>query len=249
MTIVRGVLILAAPCCGARYAFPDYATMNFSAWEYWTDGWREHSLMPNDEGLRQCRCGKFLLLKHLTEVASQESSDLPRTARVSAAQLPECIAQAADEEVELAARLEYWRELNHAYRERYRTHRDAEEAAIKAAWEANVQDTRSWWEKLRKVPQPAYHRPANSPFTYPPFEPSAVQMSNMVRLSELLQSQGDDWPSGRILERAELYREQGRFEEAQAMIERVDSEQADVESRLIAKMIAAKETAPMRYRI
>lgn len=38
MTIIRGVRIVAAPCCGARYAAPRYLSMNFMASEYWTDG-------------------------------------------------------------------------------------------------------------------------------------------------------------------------------------------------------------------
>ena len=63
MTIVSGVRIVAAPCCGAHYAAPRYRSMNFMAFEYWTDGWREGSLMPNDEGLRRCTCGQFILMK------------------------------------------------------------------------------------------------------------------------------------------------------------------------------------------
>jgi len=50
MTIISGVRIVAAPCCGARYAVPRYLSVNFMASRYWTDGWREGSLMPNDEG-------------------------------------------------------------------------------------------------------------------------------------------------------------------------------------------------------
>ncbi len=52
MTIIRGVRIVAAPCCGARYAVPRYVSMNFMAFEYWTDGWCDGSLMPNDQVLR-----------------------------------------------------------------------------------------------------------------------------------------------------------------------------------------------------
>ena len=65
MTIIRGVRIVAAPCCGARYAAPRYVSMNFMAFEYWTDGWRDGSLMPNDEGLRRCKCGRFVLMRDL----------------------------------------------------------------------------------------------------------------------------------------------------------------------------------------
>ncbi len=136
MTIVRGVRILAAPCCGARYAFPRYVSMNFSAFEYWTDGWRDGSLMPNDEGRRHCNCGRFVLLKDFVEIATAETSDLPRMNHVPDDPLPECIANADSEDLEAAARLGHWRHLNHSYRDRYRQHRDAEEAATKAAWEA-----------------------------------------------------------------------------------------------------------------
>ena len=136
MTMVRGVRILAAPCCGAQYALPNYMSMNFSAFEFWTDGWRDGSLMPNDEGLRRCQCGQFVLLKNLVEVGVADDSPLPSLGHVSAEQLPECIASAASEEVELAARIMVWHHLNHSYRERYRQHRDAEEAATKAKWHA-----------------------------------------------------------------------------------------------------------------
>ena len=47
MTKSIGAITLAAPCCGARYAYPNYTSMNFMAWAYWTDGWRDRSLMPN----------------------------------------------------------------------------------------------------------------------------------------------------------------------------------------------------------
>ena len=75
MTIVRGVQIFASPCCGAQYAFPRYVSMNFSAFEYWTDGWREWSLMPNDEGLRRCKCGQFVVIKDMVPVEKTEASD------------------------------------------------------------------------------------------------------------------------------------------------------------------------------
>jgi hypothetical protein len=102
MTIVRGVRIIAAPCCGAQYAFPRYVSMNFSAFEYWTDGWREWSLMPNDEGLRRCKCGQFVLSKghglsrenRSTQMRDDdEQNDLPHMDHVPDDLLPECIAQ------------------------------------------------------------------------------------------------------------------------------------------------------------
>ena len=117
MTKAAGFVTLAAPCCGARYAYPRYTSMNFTAWAYWTDGWREDSLMPNDEGLRQCKCGRFVLIRDLLTIGTAETSELPPIPFVPDERLPECIAQAQSEAMEVAARLEYWRYLNHPYRQ------------------------------------------------------------------------------------------------------------------------------------
>ena len=112
MTKAIGTITLAAPCCGARYVYPRYMSMNFMAWAHWTDGWRDHSLMPNDEGLRRCMCGQFFLLKNMKAVeegGSAEGEDLPRTIAVPDEQLPECFSKPVSAEVEVVARLGYWR--------------------------------------------------------------------------------------------------------------------------------------------
>lgn len=82
--------------------------------------------MPNDEGIRRCTCGQFVLLKDMVAVDAADSSELPYMDRVPDELLPECISKAASEEMEVAARLGYWRHLNHEYRQAYRQHRDAE---------------------------------------------------------------------------------------------------------------------------
>ncbi len=249
MTRVRGVRILAAPCCGAQYAYPQYVSINFSAFEYWTDGWREGSLMPNDEGLRRCNCGQFFLLKDMSAVGTAESSELPFMDRVPDDRLPECIAKASSEEMEVAARLGYWRHLNHAYRDSYRQHRDAEEAATRAAWEAANPDRRTRWDKLLRRKAPEFSRPHNSPFTFPVFEPTEEQLQNMKRLSKILL----DWKAashrGYTMELADLYREQGRYDEAEAVILTIEDAQVGVTSRLIATLIKERQAAPMRYRM
>ena len=249
MTMIRGVRIMAAPCCGARFSAPRYLSMNFMAFAYWTDGWREHSLMPNGEGLRQCKCGKFTLFKELVEIDTAENSDLPYINRVPSELLPACIATAGNEELEVAARLEYWRELNHPYRERYRIHRDAEEADNKAMWEAQNPDTRTWWDKLRGREAPAYVRTESMPFTVPDFEPSTEQLQNMDRLSEILHNYSLSSPSRYNISLAELYREQGRFSEAQEAILRTQEQDEGITSKLIAKLIQEKQPSLMRYRM
>lgn len=249
MTIIRGVRIVAATCCGARYSAPRYLSMNFMAFAFWTDGWRDHSLMPNGEGLRQCNCGKFTLFKELVEIDTAENSDLPYINRVPSELLPVCIATADNEELELAARLEYWRELNHPYRERYRTHRDAEETANKSMWEEQNPDIRTWWDKLRGREAPVYCRTESMPFTVPEFEPSTQQLQNMDRLSEILHNFSLSSLSRNNIVLAELYREQGRFSEAQDVISALQEPDKGITSKLIAKLIQEKQSALIRYRM
>jgi len=161
--------------------------------------------------------------------------------------LPNAIAQARNEQVEMAARLEYWHHLNHSYRERYRAHRDAEEAATQAAWELSNADTRSLWQKLRKEPAPAYTRPSNSPFTYPPFEPSQVQQDNMRALLQLLNK--SDKRRAYLQEMAELHRELGEFDEAAKALDEYEEKDQGTTSKLLAKLVKDREKAPMRYRM
>jgi len=257
MTIVRGVRILASPCCGAQYAFPRYVSMNFSAFEYWTDGWREFSPMPNDEGLRRCKCGQFVLIKDMVSIEKTQATDadknvpddLPSMDHVPVELLPECITKASSEEIEVAARLGYWRHLNHEYRDKYRQHRDAEEAATKAAWEAANPDRRTWWDKFLRRNPPQYSRPLSSPFTYPVFEPTDEQLQNMKRLSKVLFDGRDTSRREYSMELVDLYREQGRFKEAEFVISSMDIKTDDVTGQLIAKLIKERQPAPMLYRM
>lgn len=117
--------------------------------------------MPNGHGLRKCVCGAYYVLAELIRQDKAEKSDLPDTIEVSPEELPHAISSARHAEVEIAARLDYWQQLNHTYRALYRAHREAEEAAWKADWEAANPDQRSWIQRLNKVPRrPKYVRPA-----------------------------------------------------------------------------------------
>jgi hypothetical protein len=160
--------------------------------------------------------------------------------------LPECIEQVGSEDVAVAARLGYWRLLNHPYREQYRQLRDAEEAATKAEWESRNPDRRTQWDKFRGRKAPSYRRRPGSPLTCPAFEPTDKQRQNMLRMSELVR---DASRRGHTRELAELYRETGRFDEAEGMIQTLDESEVDVTSKLISRLIKEKQTAPIRYRL
>ena len=199
--------------------------------------------------MRQCSCGKFTLFKELVEIDTAESSDLPYINRVPSELLPVCIATADNEEIEVAARLEYWRELNHAYRERYRTHRDAEEAANKAMWEVQNPDTRTLWDKLRGREAPTYIRTESMPFTVPDFEPSPKQLENMDRLCEIFHKRSKKSIYVDKQTFAELYREQGRFIEAQGVISLFQEHDEGIKKKLIMKLIKEEQNALIRYRM
>lgn len=246
MTSIAGYDLSITPCCGTTYRTPRYRSINFSAWEYWTDGHREGSLFDNDYGLRQCRCGNFYLMNELTSIGQVEESEVPYTERVAKEDLPKAIAQARTPRIELAARLLHWQALNQPYRERYRSHRDAEEAATQAAWEAANPDTRTWWQRIRKVPAQQYARPAGSPFTCPPYELSDEQRDNLTALLRLNDS-GDIALDPETL--AELHRELGQFEQAAEALSRVPEKDRDVTTDLLEKLVKNRETAPMRYRV
>lgn len=251
MTRIQGSRILQAPCCGKCYKSPQYASMNFSAREFWTDGWREASLMPNDEGLRQCDCGQYLVESSLAHIATVESSDLGHLLRVAPSDLEHCIATTPQEDVEVAARLEHWRHLNHPYRQKYRLHRDKEEAQTRARWEASRVATRTFWERLLRTPIPRYERPDDAPFTYPRYEPTVSQMRNMERLSEILSSRTADGQGDYAWVLAELYREMGQafHDRAEAMILTCNAVHREHPRlyQMLRNLIEEGESAPMRY--
>lgn len=247
MTSIAGYNISAAPCCGKTYRTIRYRSMNFSAWEYWTDGYTGGGLMPNGFGLRKCLCGAFYLRSEMVDLGQVDETELENPSHVQAEDLPNAIAEARNAQVEMAARLEYWQHLNHSYRESYRAHREAEEAATKAAWESANPDTRSLWQKLRKLPAPAYIRPGNSPFSYPPFEPSQAQQDNMRALLPLLNTA--DKRRAYLQEIVELHRELGDFEQAAKALDEYEQKDQGTTSKLLAKLVKDRETAPMRYRM
>lgn len=245
MTSISGYSIKGAACCGARYKTPRYASMNFMSSAYWTDGYREQSLMPNDHGLRRCTCGKFFLQRDLVEMAQVDQSDLPWPPRVPPEDLPLAIAQAESPAVELAARRDYWQHLNHAYRDLYRAHRDAEDSATQAAWEAAHPDQRNFWQRWRnKEREPRYRPSPDRQVTFPVFHATKEQSENMLALLDLMENLGPSY----AYERVELHRELGQFDEAAKALEAAKESDNPSMYKLSAELIAQGHAAPVRYR-
>ncbi len=117
--------------------------------------------MPRGGGLRKCKCGEFFLLADAIALGLAADSDTPPAQFILAADLADA-TQSRNKSIELAARREYWRFLNHDYRDLYRAHREEEDKASQAQWEyewhlANP-DTRSWSRKL--IDRISFKKPA-----------------------------------------------------------------------------------------
>jgi hypothetical protein len=204
--------------------------------------------MPNDRGLRRCRCGNFFLQQELIVVGHVATTDVPGAPMVDPEELPQAFAQARNPSIELVARLDYWQHLNHPYRECYRAHREAEEAVTRAAWEASNPDLRSSIHKaLRPGRIPKYAPPADRPVTFPPFQPSAEQRENMMAALDLISAAAD--AERYALERVELHRELGQFGEARQALQAVDGQTYATLHRLTTRFIEMQVAAVVRYRI
>jgi hypothetical protein len=204
--------------------------------------------MANGHGLRQCKCGNFYLLKELVTISETASAEVPSPKHVQPDDLPIVIASARTPDIELAARFDYWQQLNHAYRDQYKAHREAEEAAYQAAWETSNPDQRTLWQRFRKARRRPEYAPApDRVITYPPFMPTVEQHANMESLLHLLAS--DQYRDRYGFETAELHRELGQFEEAEKALHSVDIEDEGFAGRLLSDLIRTKQTAVVRYRL
>ncbi len=245
MTRFHGYANMRAPCCGAAYRTRRYLSLNYMAVEYWTDGYRDRSLMPNDNGLRKCACGAFYVTSEMVTLDDTECSDFPDTGRVGPEELGHAIHAARNPRVELAARLDYWHHLNHAYRAVFRAHREAEDAAMRATWERANPDQRSLIEKVLKRPRRPKYKPAHTrPVTFPAFHPSDVQRENMCALVVLLTSV--EFRNDYHLELVELLREQGEFASAAEHL-RTYSGDDDRMALLFQTLIQEQVTGPVRF--
>lgn len=221
MTKVKGVNLWAAPCCGARYKSPRLTFLNYRADAYWTDGWRENSLMPNDGGLRRCQCGKFVLLRELISLGHSESSELPYMELVESKDIELCLFQSGSLVFEQVVRRLYWQDLNHAYRKVY--------IAFRA--EVAAQDVIA------------------GTFSVPPFEPTLEQQQNMISLSGLMNDERQIGTPTDLLDLTELYREMGEFDQARKVLKHLRPIDRGTTSELIEEMIKLEQTAPIRYRM
>jgi hypothetical protein len=156
MTSYSGYKIIRCPHCGTESAERAFASINFSAQEYWTDGQRVNSLAPTDESIRNCNCGSFYLsftaktLGH-SKAPNFEGAEIPIARVVSDAGLQAALlSKKYDSDCELAIRKRLNRYFNDPYRDIYRHHRSRDKGS------------------------------------FPEYEPSAAQKENLILMIELM---------------------------------------------------------------
>ena len=104
-------------------------------------------------------------------------------------------------------------------------------------------------QRLNKTQPPPLPATFNRPFTIPPSTPTTEQLGNMKRLLTLIlaDSADDAWIDW--LEVAELFREQGLFQEAKDALGRYNDCHPSATKGVLAEKIAMRVSAPVRYRI
>lgn len=253
MSRTIGFKLTATPCCGAHYRRHIYASRNYSANEYWSDGFRLGSLMPNDHGLRACRCGAFYLMEELKDMGRTDQYEVPLTTLVAPVDLPRAIGQARTPRLEIAARLDYWHELNHPYRARYRAYREAERQAnppppLQVTSIPPVSPGVRRPVKLEVLPTVA-PQPIKTPvvpanFSCPTFEPTQTQTDNM---RTLLSFDNAKEPVFYPMLKAELCRELGEFKLAEQTLQQIETDQRGRFWHVLSELAQKHITAPVRY--
>ena len=210
--------------------------------------------MPTDGGLRMCQCGTAFLLRDTISLDINANDEIKAPEHVEFAELPQIIATTKSSHVEVTARRNYWRGLNDEYRVIYRAHQDHEKALEEAQWfEDYYASLPAWQRPFRRLlgSKPPENFPKERrPFNAPHYTPSSEQLDNMTQLLNLILagSAAEDWIDW--LEVAELYREQGMFDEAREMLSRCkDDEQEGVTWGVIQRLADHGYIGPVRFRM
>jgi hypothetical protein len=253
MTRISGHTSIASPCCKSLYKVLDYASMNFSVYAYWTDGAKDGALMPNDGGLRVCRCGTAFLLRDAIRLEIEASPDTSFPPKPADADLPSVINSASSPRLEATARRNYWRYLNDAYRVQYKAYREKEDLKADAQWRRDYYASLPFFQRaasklLRRKPKWDFPKPER-PFTVPPYKPTTEQTQNMARLLALILNETDQPSKADQLEVAELYRELGQFEAAADALSSCNEDHQQVTKKVISEQIELRSAAPIRYRM
>lgn len=249
MTRVVGTRIYRTPCCGRHYGGAAYGSINFMAWEHWTDGASVGSLAPDPGWIYRCECGHPFLMgntetvgvirrqRHHPRLAAEDSGfagwwrkffGIKRPAEVRAAlpgeldpQTPEPASAPIVGRDELPTLIQQCQD---------------EEFLIVAR--------RAWWQHLNEPYKERYRalrQDGQGPV--PPFKPSAEQLENMQALRELILRR-DGRPS---IELAELHRQLGQPDASRAVLAAVGQPDLSI-VKVIGDCLDEGLSGPVRYR-
>ena len=243
---------------------PSYSSINFMAWEYWTDGHAEGSLAPPGDGLRRCICGECFVIY-------SPKLELVRSTRHSKPIAPIGWSTRRDNWITRA----FGRESRDEVRERYDV-RPVEEIELERIFvppspgyvsrdelkqladsqivdpEVAMTVRRLYWRHLNESHRDVFRtfREAHkeevnadgTSSTFPPFEPSAEQVLNIEKLCQLLESAD----SPRWLEIAELRRELADFSGAAEALTHIEGEKERLHL-VVDRLVTMKVQGPVRY--
>lgn len=195
--------------------------MNFSASEFWTDGHKERSLMPTNEGLRQCECGTYFVMQQTISIGSVALPENPHTFLIRKFRVPilwRWLGQPDYDTIEAEARAEYdraYEAVTRGYSIASSVSPDQLSSVVSIPGQDELVELaarRLYWRHLNSEYRQTYrdHRETNPEVFAPPYIPSDLQLENMARLVRILERQ----PVIRQLELAELHREMGDFDKA-----------------------------------
>jgi hypothetical protein len=237
MTSTCGFNLVATKCCGALYSTPRYSSINMSAFEYWTDGARVHSLMSTDGGLRRCKCGTFFLMKSTFNVGFEDVRTAASPEFVKDSELKGLLTIVLSPEVETVVRRRYWRLLNEPYRDLYRAYREIEDLKFQRR-------NRLVKKILRRFGFTKAETSNVDKFSVPTFEPSPDFCHNLECLLALVnESASQDY-----LEIVEILRELSRFREAEKALKLCVNDTSKT-ADLFRQLVVERANAPYRYRM
>lgn len=220
--------------------------------EHWTDGRTVGSLSPTDGGLRRCTCGSYFLLSNsepLELIRKQE----PFRQDTRALQIEAWLSKKSDESTTEAMERLFGLQQETAIEaipippvaERVNDNELNELLATNFTDRALlIVARRRYWRYLNDPYRDVYrtHKENNS-VTYPAYEPSTVQIDNMLRLMLMLQEK----PSVDSFEIVELHRELGEPEKALEVLSTL-KDQLHVFVRVSKQMINDYIVGPVRYK-
>jgi len=246
--------IIQAPCCEAEYRTNIYRSINFTAYEYWTDGQNVDSLFPSDGGLRLCTCGQYFLLQNCEHL-----SVIPEAKPIAPKGWQEVKNNWWDRLLLRPSRDEIMRNFDTRSEEEITASLKNMPIEAQVVSELDlpiviekcggkreilIEARRRLWRSMNDPFRKVYRAHKEiSPKTYPSYEATYEQKENMLKLAYLLEeSYSPNW-----LEVSELCREvgdMGAAKEALKLSSKSEKNLIDV----IGGLIAMNYSGPVRYR-